>query len=101
MMNEDPIPELVEHDYDWDQGWSPDYLECRMFSPCQRCNGGGGGDEGLPIDPGPDHGVLFEVVDETPFTPMLIIPNEQLEPALSRAPSGAADGAIGPERAVR
>lgn len=72
MMGDDNIPELIEHDYD-DKGW-PLALECRMFSPCQPCDGGGEDEQPAPFDPGPDHGVLFHVINETATTPMVIIP---------------------------
>lgn len=72
--NCDDLPEIIDEDPEDSRGWSPDYLVCRMFTPCQSCDGDDDDDKPTPFNPGPDHGVLFEVIDETPFTPMAIIP---------------------------
>lgn len=77
ILDEYPIPELTEHT---DKGW-PDALECRMFSPCQRCHPGRGDEPPQPPPADPNQGLLFEVVDQVDVVPMLIIP---IEPALAR-----------------
>lgn len=64
-----------EWSYDDERG----RYECAGFEgpcACHRDDDGGDEDDPSPIDPGPDHGVLFEVVDQTPFTPMLIVQPE-------------------------
>lgn len=58
---------------DTGEGW------CSAFDgPC-ACEDHGGDDEPKPksFDPGPDHGRLFEVIDQTATTPMLIIQTEE------------------------
>lgn len=85
IENCDNLPEIVDNSPEWKPGdpvppWDPADLECRMFTPCVSCDGGGDDDgKPKPFDPGPDHGRLFEVIDETPATPMLIIPTEPAE----------------------
>lgn len=65
-------------------------FECAAFEgPCPCEKGDGGEDRPKPFDPGPNHGVLFEVIDQTPFTPMGIIPTQEQESPLiaSRFPA--------------
>ena len=63
-----------EWSYDSEKG----EFGCAGFEgPCACDRDDGGDDEPPnPFNPGPDHGVLFEVIDETPFTPMEIIQRE-------------------------
>lgn len=44
--------------------------------PCACYRDDGDEEPPKPFHPGPDHGVLFEVIDETPYTPMQIIERE-------------------------
>jgi hypothetical protein len=81
--NCDDLPEILDEEPEDSRGWSPDYLVCRMFTPCQSCRPGGEDDRPTSFDPGPDHGRLFEVIDETPFTPMVIIAKTKWYPGVA------------------
>ena len=70
-------PEFIEHDYDWKQGWSPDHYECRLFERCP-CEDDPGWEPPIKPMPIPGQELLFEVVDETPFTPMMVVPRDDL-----------------------
>lgn len=76
--HDENIPEMVGHDYEWRDGWSPDHYECRMFERCP-CRDEPGWEPPVAPTPDPNQGLLFEVVDETPATPMLIIPVNEPE----------------------
>ena len=61
--------------------WSPDLYECRMFERCP-CRDNPGWEPPVKPTPDPNQGLLWEVVDETPFTPMLLIPADEPAEAL-------------------
>lgn len=72
---DDPTPEIISHDdwYDTHDGWGPDAFECRLFERCP-CEDDDGWEPKPPPKPDPNQGLLFEVIDESPGIPMVVIP---------------------------
>lgn len=69
----DDMPEFISHEEMNDRGWTPDSYECRVYERCP-CQDEGGWEPPVKPTPDPNQGLLFEVIDETPFTPMVVIP---------------------------
>jgi hypothetical protein len=73
MIIGEETPEVVQEDYEG--GWPPESLVCRMFERCP-CKDDPGWEPPIAPTPDPNQGLLFEVIDESPGLPMTVIPIE-------------------------